>query len=181
MRSNERDEIDALLEGGLREYANAEPRRGFEERVLRRLRGEGLARRRRRRWMVAVPALAGALLWIVLWRGDTQLPAGEAPAGTSSLTRPIAPSPAVRPGPLTAKGLVAVNRASTRNRGVPTTFQRQRSFPAPSSMTEEERALVQFVAHYPREAAQVSDALRPTAFEPLSFGPIRIEPLKNGS
>jgi hypothetical protein len=170
MRNNDRDELDGLIDGALRGYADASPLEGLEERVLYRVHAAGPPRRLA--WPLlfafAVPALAVLVLALVV------LPSWWNP-----------PPPTASPAPIHAALNLPVfrSRSPAPRRIHPSrALPKQPCFPSPVPMTDEERVLAAWAGRAPQEVSQAFADLRkrseePIAIQPLAIQAILIEPL----
>jgi hypothetical protein len=57
---------------------------------------------------------------------------------------------------------------------------KREQFPTPTPITAEERALLAFVAHSPKQAEVLWEDAKSRTTEPLEIKEIHIEPLQNG-
>jgi len=185
---NDGNEFDKILHAALREYHEAEPLAGIEDRVLRRLQS-GAARQPSARWRWRISAAALAALVALVWIGvrhayqhrssSPQLVQQKAPAVPispeiakvhsdqthSTPERPMRHHAAKLPSARSAE-LAIAQPAQTRDQ-----------FPTPAPLDREERALLALAQSHP-------EALR--AFirhenSPTDIAPITIEPLEHSS
>ncbi len=166
MRSEERDPLDALLEEALPGYSGHEPHPGLEQRILNRVRAAGPAPRFPR-WVFAIPALAGLLVLAgIFWKREApKVPRPEAAHTVAKISAPAVPP--VKPEPA---------RRTTRRH---TRYPKQPVFPAPTPLTNEERALLALAAHAPKEAREALTQTRPRDPEPIRIEEIKIQPLQS--
>ncbi|MGO9094276.1 MAG: hypothetical protein ACLQGV_03560 [Bryobacteraceae bacterium] len=170
MRNNDRDELDDLIDGAVRGYADASPLEGLEERVLYRIHAAPAARRVpwTRRLGVAAPALAALLLAVVVLR---------------SWWKPLPPTVNPVPGHATLNLPVFNSQSPAPRRIHPSrALPKRPSFPSPVPMTDEERALAGWARRAPQEVSQAFADLRkqseePVAIQPLAIQALLIEPL----
>ena len=167
MESN--DELDRRIDDALAGYADAEPLEGLEGRVMRRVRAAG--RRRAFGWAAAMAAAVVVLMTVIVARTPRVVaPKSHDVARVETVVPP-------RPTPVAEKPRIArrrrVNSRIARLEPLPKLEQ----FPAPTPLTEEERALAVFVARYPKEAQQAFADLRKRSEEPVEIKPIEIPPL----
>ena len=170
MRSDEGDERDRLLDEALSSYSAEEPRPGLEQRVLNRIRAEAGARRRAwAQWYIAIPALC--LLAVVALVGWPRREPAPAPR------RPVAQAPEVKkPVVVPTRMRKPARQPRTRVAGLPKLEQ----FPSPSPLTEEERALLEFVMRSPKDAQAFLGDVEIQSVEPIRIEEIHIEPLQSG-
>ena len=151
-------QLDDLLDRGLREYSQAEPRAGLEDRILANLRTQPEPRRW---WRIWVPVLAAAAVLAIV---------------AALLLRPSRPQPAVathspsqpRPAATLPPQPAATAKAAPRHaahmprvvavKREPAPLPRQQTFPAPTPLTEQERLVLALLRHAPDEAIQVAQA-----------------------
>lgn len=174
MGSNERDELDNLLDRALSSYSVQEPRWGLEERLLNRIRAAGAARRFAwLRWAVAIPALACLLVLMFTFRVERDSNSNT-PQEVRTAAIPLDAAPdTLRTNPEIPK---PVRRSGAKR--LP--FPKREQFPAPAPITDEERALMTFVARAPDEAREVLIEARKRDAEPIQIEEIQIEPLQSG-
>jgi hypothetical protein len=157
------DELDKLLDSALASYSLSEPSPGFEKRLLNRIRS---ARPRSfARWMFAVPAIACLVVLVfVFWPRRAAVPPME-------VARHI-PVPAIHSVPNERRPEVSRTVAPVR-------LARQREFPSPAPLTEDERALLNFVTRVPSEALKLSKTETKSSIEPIKIEEIQIQPLRS--
>ena len=155
------DELDRVLDEGLASYLSREPRPGLENRVLSRVRAEG-ARRRIPRWVFAIPALAGLVFLVMVFR-PVAPPAPKLVVRTE--IRNVVPDvPVVKPRKI---------RKSPR-RALP----KRDAFPTPTPLTAEERALLAFIKRSPEQARELFSPPPQQSDESIRIDEIRIDPLE---
>ena len=172
MNSNDRDELDDLIDRALPGYSRADPLDGLEDRVLRRVQTSGAPRRHP--WFYrlgfAIPALAAVLFACIALRmgWNSQSPA------TNTTPMPVvsAPQPSLPPA---ARAAAPKRDIGTGSRSLP----KEEFFPARTPITAEERALVAWVGRAPAEAAQAFADLQERSAEPIAIQPIQIPPLQS--
>jgi len=180
--------LDRDLDAALAKYAAVEPRPGLEQRVLANL----LAERRREtaraswRWPAAALAALAVLLAVTLiWRLDQSAPDHASQPPTPTLPSAQAPTiqlardhgsdhekPAISPAakksaghdPPPSQRMVA----ATQKRN-PQPYPKLDQFPSPEPLSEQEKILADYVAHYPEHVALIAraraEALRRDAAE----------------
>jgi hypothetical protein len=200
MRSDERDQIDSILEQALSNYSNQEPRPGLEDRVVQHVFSAGA-----RPWFVfpvwAFAAAAAALLLIlapIAWIYHHPTPATSQPAARAELKKPapnplsvdLATPPIARRERKRSRDREGADNRSDRalHGGVQenvTKFPKQQEFPAPSPLTDEERALLALAARAPDEALstsidQAQPDIAPIEVKEIDIEPVRIDGLQQG-
>jgi hypothetical protein len=165
------DELDKILDNALSSYSREEPRPGLEGRVLNRIR-EARERRRLRwlHWALATPVFACLLLAVTFWTTRDPAPNSRKPA-------PIVAKATPAPPPIATE---TVQTTVTRRRLKPLHLPKREQFPTPAPLTAEERALLAFVVHSPKQAQQLLADTNSHTMEPLQIKEIQIEPLHNG-
>ena len=178
MESQDRDVLDNLLDGALKQYSNVEPRPGLEGRVLTNL-AVARSRSQFRRWAVSF-ALAGGVS-VILVIGFMSLmhrprrtvalaihtpSAASAPSNRSDDAG--APTPKI---PGSVAGL-SVQRHKARTFAANAAAQsppRLSQFPSPMPLSEQEQLLKQYVRAFPQEAIIIAkeQTLREQEFEKL--------------
>jgi hypothetical protein len=171
MTDDSRDELDRLIDRALPRYLTASPMEGLEERVLQRIRVAGAGRRKA--WFVrlafGVPVLAGlVLVGIILRPEPVPYPTLPAPRYRAPDLRAFRPALQV---PLPRRTAKAKRRVIA--------LPKERRFPAPAPITDEERALVAWAGQAPRQATQVLADLRRQSDEPIVIRDIQIPPLRS--
>jgi hypothetical protein len=168
-----RDDLERILDEALASYPGTEPLAGMEGRILERIRLAEVARRKAPAWHLlltyALAVLAFVGLVTVLMRRDAPRP--------STLTAKVSPAPGA---PIRAPSLEErPARMSPVRRRRTTAAVKQRVFPTPAPLTQEEHLLQRLARTNPDEAAQAFDSLRQNA-KPIEVSPIVIAPLASG-
>ncbi len=175
------DELDKILDSALSSYSQEEARPGLETRVLSRIRASGQARRFAwLRWAVTIPAFA-ALLLLVFWISDASKPArSTVKDSAATLQYSTVFQSRDRKGAVSRiqKHLAAAIRPSAKH--VPLPLPKHEQFPTPTPLTDEERALLAFVACSPKQAEEVLADAKSRITEPIQIKEIQIEPLQDG-
>ena len=153
------DKFDFMLDAALRDYSNAQPRAGFEQRVLRHVQTAPPVRRPY--WKLGWAMAAIVLVLVILLFGlPEKQPAHEI---TRVAESPVQAIP--QPVPIVAK-------AVKESRSLP----KLDKFPRPEPLTAEERALLRFVQTQPEQARA---ALSLSAqIEEITIEPLKIEELQ---
>lgn len=165
----DRDPLDRLLDAALSSYA--EPANGLEERVLRRV-SRAAAPRRRFVWLWPAGLAAAATLLLVVaapWRSS--LPPHTAPRATAA---PPPARAAVEPPPAPPR---LQHTAAHRAIAAPAPLPKLDIFPAPSPLTHQEQALLQFVAQSSAQQQHALLAERQQADAPIRISAITIPPI----
>jgi hypothetical protein len=163
MDANRPDRIDQWLDSALSQYAKAEPRHGFEDRILANLAAE---RRRialacRWWWLVAVPAMA-VLVCVVGWAIHQQLRdskvspvasyhSNQDQTGNRNPQVPSSPHSTDLPPQHAAKN-------ASRRHGIAKQGPKLEQFPAPAPLSEQEKLLARYVEQFPQRAVIVARA-----------------------
>jgi len=164
MSKDERDKVERLLDDALASYSRQEPRPGLERRVLDRIHTGASPGIAFPRWAWAIPA-AACLLWAgILWTRHVATP-HRPQVRQVAVTREIAPPRAETPR--------IVNHVHKRK-----ALPKQPQFPASAPLTNEERALLAFVTHAPKEAQEALIDAQQHSAEPIRIEKIEIQPLK---
>lgn len=179
MGSNERDELDILLDRALESYAAAQPRPGLEQRVMANVRAAG----KRGRWRLAiwVPALAAVCTAVVLAAlalraPRVTIPAPEPPRVVAR-QQPAAASPARAP---VQASRPKAGRAATVAVRRPAPLPKLEQFPSPAPVSEEVRALLEWTRKSRELARQVLASTEPKPTEPIQIKELTIPPLERG-
>ena len=157
METHDRDQLDDLLDGALKQYGSVEPRAGLEGRVLARLTAEERATRREQwRWASPVAGFA-CLLAVVVWIG-TEGKKEPPPHVRTQIAKIVAEQNQAKPtgirqqpGKASSPGTHAVRKSSPR---VANAAPRLAKFPSPRPLGEQERLLVAYVSDFPEQAAE---------------------------
>lgn len=169
MRNDDRDELDDLIDGVLPGYSSADPLEGLEARVLHRVQAAGATRRSP--WLYrlgfAIPALAALMFaGIALRMGWHPQSRATNVTQEAAVSVPASLAPAIQ---------VVEPKHSATARSLP----KEEQFPAPTPITDEERALVAWVGRAPMEAEEAFAGLRKRSAEPIEIQPIQIPPLQS--
>jgi len=150
------------LDAALKQYGEAEPRPGLENRMLANLQAER-ARLTLRRWwwrpaaVVVTIAVLTAGAWLLRRSPDvTKVPISNQP---TVVTRNQEPEPTIA----SANRPYAAPRPPRRSRGEspiaqPSSIPRLEQFPAPAPLSEQEEMLAQYVREHRQEATMVARA-----------------------
>jgi len=160
------DDLDKLIDGALAGYSSAEPLAGLEDRVLGRVRAVEAARKRRRLWAAAIPALA-AIVLIAFFARKPQQPV---PVSKATITPAPAESAQTLPPPSTVRPQAIRQAVKIRKPAPPRELPKRPMFPTPSPLTEEERLLMAFAESHP-------EALPAPLPSEIEIKPIQIAPL----
>jgi hypothetical protein len=153
MNSERRDGLDSILDAALRDYSNRDPRIGFEQRILRRIRSSPPIRRSP--WWIAwvlVPMSVTAVVLSVITVGKHSPKVQSVPqvAHVTFLPAPTVPTRRTKP-------------------------PKQKRLPKPETLTDGERALLQFARTNPEQAGElVADSGQ---MKDLTIEPLKIEAL----
>jgi hypothetical protein len=167
------DELDKILDSALASYSQEEPRPGLDGRVLNHIRAAGEVRRFAwLRWAMAIPALVCLLvLALTFWSKRDLIPRPPKPIPTVAKGLPVLPvAPQITQ--------LAITRPTPKR--LPKRLPKREQFPTPTPLTAEERALLAFVAHSPKQAEQALAAMKSRSVEPIQIAEIHIKPLQDG-
>jgi hypothetical protein len=167
------DELNRLLDDALTTYSRREPQPGLEQRVLDAIRAAPPAPKFIfPRWAFAALAAACLLILAITLRlHRTSSP----PPTTWNL-----PAPAVPAQPQTAQRAPEYKIAK-KSPGKHLSLPKRQEFPSPAPLTNEERALLAFVARAPAEAREVLMSAQQQSIEPIRIEQIHIQPLQTDS
>lgn len=174
--TNQRDDLDILLDAALSTYVDVEARPGLTQRILTAT-THLEPRRSLFSWLSwAVPALA-VLVLIAIFLVDRS----PAPHPTSAVTT-HPPIPAAPPATGAVKAPQQLRQRLPRpfGRAVSTTsnpLPRLEVFPTPTALSPEEQALVSLVNRNPQEVAQSTARAQQQPTEPIHIAAIEIAPL----
>jgi hypothetical protein len=176
MKTDDRDELDDLIDGVLPGYSSAEPLEGLEARVLQRVQAAGAARRSP--WFYrlgfAIPVLAA-----LLFAGFALRMGWDSQPRATNATQKAAVSVPSPPTPLQPSLAPAIKGAEPKHSAPVRSLPKEEYFPAPTPVTDEERALVAWVGRAPLEAEEAFAGLRKRSAEPIEIQPIQIPPLQS--
>jgi hypothetical protein len=175
--SEQRKQLDEILDKALANYSQAEPRLGLEARVLARLEEEKASPARlwwRWAWVPAAAALliAGGLY---LARPRTQAPPSVAVQSSPPVTAP-APKAAPLVIQATTQAKPRVQPIAAPSAMPAATAVKQPQFPAPHASSEQEKLLLAYVRLQPQAAAQQAQAAGQPLKE-INIQPLEIQPL----
>lgn len=157
MTDHDKDKhLDELLDSALSAYSSAEPRPGLETKILAQVReasGKAASPSRNWRWLWAGAVAAVAVLLIALWMGrQVQSPTNnvvhtqEPPARHSPKLENSPPVTAANPPNQRRR-----QHGALRPQAVAMAAPRQPVFPTPTPLSEQEKLLLSYYAHTPRE------------------------------
>jgi len=157
-------EIEQWLDAALRQYGNAEPRIGLENRVLANVQSERNRIASQRRWWWAAGMVTVAAIVAALWVGETG--SGKHPATTVGNTTPThrqaaeAPRGPMPRAPVThpVKEVVRRHPGKQPIRDLALTAPKLDQFPSPTPLNEQEKMLARYVQEFPQKAALVARA-----------------------
>ena len=155
VREND-NQADQWLDHALAEYAHAEPRAGFEGRVLARVRSEQEQSRQKAGWRFVFAFSAAAMFLLALiWLGQpkTGRISGTKISKVAPKTSKSAEE-ALKQDERIAQQIVPLTRHTRRP--VRVASPKQQQFPAPLPVTDQERMLEQYVREFPGNAALVA-------------------------
>jgi hypothetical protein len=161
------DELDAILDQALASYAMQEPRAGLPGRVMARVQADGPVPQRLW-WLLGFAAVGLTCLGIAMtmWRGETRRqPVSVMPPPMESTRNLVVPRhpEVVRP----------MTRVHARKH-----LPRRNSFPSPSPLTPEERALIVFVQQAPEAARHLAQPDKPVEIQAINIRPLHIDGLQ---
>lgn len=175
-----RDELDQILDQAIKAYAGVEPSPELTVRILRQAQREPSPRHNRWRLALAIATpLAAALALAVVFAGRMSLPASPAPLASQPPALNIEARTSIQP-PETLATSTSIP-ASAHPHAHPARAARSwaRSLPAPYS--KEELALMNFVQHHPKEAAEIAETQKSEAAltppQPLKIAPLKTAPI----
>ena len=158
------DELDRALDAALAKYAAVEPRAGMEGRILANLHAQpSVGNHSWWRWTFAAAALALVVFALALaWRstrGSPQI------AHEKTATVPRQPQQEQQHTDVGVVARVATARAvrghapvRRRSPVVVASIPKLEQFPSPQPLSDEERALARYAAHFPLEARVIAHA-----------------------
>lgn len=154
--SEEKPDVDALLDAFLGSYSRSEPQPGLEQRVLATLRASATADREPRRraaWIWTTLAAAAVFLiaaGIVLFRPKDHEPDRVADGGSSA----VAPVPASPPPPPPVLSVRRAPEARPQKSRPQTAVLRRPLFPSPAVLSAQEKLLLRYVTQTPPDEQQ---------------------------
>ena len=182
MKNNQRDELDEILNAALTSYSMEGPRPGLEQRVLNRVRYEGL--HFWKSWLLPpIGILVSACLLLVVisipevWKPAPRRPGAVPSARLAQTSRPIpatAPLKRSEPPNLSRKReRPNAEKVARRERHLPKLDR----FPSPTPLTSEEHALIVLATYPPQNVPKALLKSGRAAEQPIQIEPIKIEPL----
>ena len=180
MESEERNELDRLVEDALSTYCRQEPESGLEERVLNRIREAGIRPKFRfvfPGWAVAAPVVACVTIVIVtFWSPRPTQPdvSHVLRSGGNTATANIK-----QPEPAITAPTPPQHKMSRRPGAMRSALPKRQQFPTPAPMTGEERALLAFVRNAPEEARKILIDGQQSSTELIQAEEISIAPLQS--
>ena len=181
------NEFDRLIDEGVRQYVNAEPSLGLENRVLATLEEKRRPAWWRRWWVIAVPAMAALALVIGIAMSRKPAPAPVVADGPSKSVVPSTTMPpVVAANPQTSKQPQPSGPPSRRPyeripaRAMVVKETRATQFPSPVEATEQEKILAQ-LARRGRAPVAVAEVHPPPAKDvdvpPIEISEVQIKAL----
>jgi hypothetical protein len=158
------DDLDKLIDGALAGYSNVEPLAGLEGRVLGKVRVVEAARKRRRLWALAIPALAALVLIAFFVRKPQQ------PVPVAKVMAPPAPVVLAPPAPPVVVAQTPRQVVKVRKPAPSPELPKRPMFPTPSALTQDERLLLSLAESHP-------EALPGPLPADIDIKPIQIAPL----
>ena len=157
---------DGWLRAALKQYGEADPRPGLENRVLAAVRAEREHRTTRQwHWWPALATLAailviGTAMHLVQWRNGSIPPPLAKRDPAPSEQKGLQPSqakmaPAEEEANRTIHAVIARNHV---DRVVESATPRLERFPSPEPLSEQEKILARYVQQFPREADLLAQA-----------------------
>lgn len=165
------DQLDEILERGLRAYSDAEPLAGLEERVLNRVATVRLGRSGFVWQSAAVTGLAALLICVVVGvrlerRSGETVAQWHAPAAPHRDMLPARAEPQREPA-------LAVRRVRRLER-----LPKRRQFPTLTPLTGEERVLLALAEQHGTEAQKILADLQERSSQPIVIPPLEIAPIQ---
>jgi hypothetical protein len=177
------DDFDGLLNDALREVREAEPRMGLEGRVLAGVR-TGAEERRFVWWKWAAVAAMVVLivLGIAVRRGSKVDVVRKGPERVVVPEKKVEEAGKVEAPKVTREVKVRrVARARPRKKAEPVLVATTRlPFPAPSPLTEEEKALQRWASRKPDVLVKLNEVREETTEKPITISPIETAPIDGG-
>jgi hypothetical protein len=184
MRSDDAQELDAVLERGLASYSTAEPQVGMEERILRTVLAQRESRRMWWPWAAGAFATASALIvMVVALTHPKTVPVPSVATATPAARTVVAPSPAeteVRNAAAAPRKHSSGVGASHARTSEPQKPAEEFLFPTAQTLTQEEIRVVNAVEERPGEVSKALEEAQRRSSEPVHVAAIHIEPLNNG-
>ena len=138
--------LDEMLDSLLADYSSAEPRPGFETRILATVRSQRRRRKLTFGWIFAGGlAIASAVIAITL---NHQMTLPEPPAIVTATTSVPA---IVRPATEVVRSATRNTRPASQALTQEVAEVKQEVFPSPTPLTEQEKLLLQYLRATPRE------------------------------
>lgn len=161
-----RDQFDRMLDAALAKYAAVEPRIGLEERVLAKLHAEQAQAPSNAGWRwwrwTATAVAAGIVVVMFAWRSGVpshpaiaNRPSITAP-GAQATTTPFALNGNEKPTHLRTHPTPTAERSVHANPAVAAAAPRLDVFPSPQPLSEQEKILANYVAHFHDQAVLIA-------------------------
>ena len=164
--ADQEKQLDQLLDSLLTNYADAEPRPGFETRLLASLREPRRAFRFGWLWAAATAMVATVAVFAIYYSRIAELPQ---PPSIQAVKPPVLPT--IRPIPIPEVGGHLAKRTVEPAPLVSAVDVRQEVFPTPVPLSEQEALMLRYLAGTPRsevavhahedEPPEKTDPLRP--------------------
>lgn len=195
--------IDRLLDSALAHRQKAEPRPGFEGRILesvraaerQRAKGGGFWKLRTAGWVLVAAMIAAAIVVAVVETTYQQHgPAVQTPQASRAVTvqpqnKEVAATPEATPKPRRAATVLEAKQTAHKVRKRPRRIEAHHwpaQFPTPAPLTREEKALVRYVQDTPPQVLAkplFKERADPQRIEikPLKIPPLEMKPLSLGT
>jgi hypothetical protein len=156
MDSQNRDRLDDLLDGALKQYGNVEPRLGLEGRVLANLAAQGSRARARSTWVWAVAGTC-AVVVLALWCGHLVALKSHSDVSVRVPHDVMAPRTLMPP---VVKEASRHKDSRPRRRVWPRSMTvaaepKLQQFPSSRPISEQELLVAEYTVRYPQEAMLV--------------------------
>ena len=187
--------VDHLLDSALANQRGAEPRAGFEGRILARVRAASRQSRRKVFWLASAATASAVLVFVGIYVARRS----HQPAVQPSQTANAVPAPS--PGETLTANSEAAPKASpatsviepkriARHQGKPSrqfeTHHWPSQFPTPAPLTPEQKALVRYVQETPPQVLEqpifkAEITVQHVEIKPLEIPSVEIKPLALGT
>jgi hypothetical protein len=181
--------VDELLDSALAHQPGAEPRAGFEGRILARVHAASRQSSHKGLWVAVTATAAAAVMIAVIY--VARLPHGAvvetsqavnavpAPSPSEKLTANAEAAPKASPATTVIEPKRSTHRQSKPLRQVEA-HHWPSQFPTPAPLTTEQKALVRYIQETPPHVLAASLFKEQSADQPVEIKPLKIAPLEIG-
>ncbi len=187
--------VDELLDSALAHQRGAEPRAGFETRILAHVRAASTQSSRKTFWLASAATAAAVITLAAIYvarrphrpvvETSQAVRAVPSPSPNETLTASSQSAPKASPGTSVIEPKRIARRQSKPSRGVEA-HHWPSQFPTPAPLTDEQKALVRYVQETPPHVLaepilKAEFTVHSVEIAPLKIAPLEIQPVSLAS